>query len=99
MNKLNIKEIYLNEIINIFKNYCPNAEIWVYGSRLNGESHEGSDLDLIVKNFNDDTLNLAELKRRLNNSNVPFLIDINEFDRLPQSFQEEILKNYKPVIF
>ena len=91
---LSIKEEYLNELKDIFNNYCPNAEIWAYGSRIKNDCHSGSDLDLVVKNFNDGTKNIIELRTLLNNSDIPFLIDINEFDKLPSYFQEEIKKEY-----
>ena len=51
---LNVKQEYLNELKNIFSNYCPKAEIWAYGSRLTNDCHSGSDLDLTVKTFNDE---------------------------------------------
>lgn len=91
---LNVKQEYLNELKNIFSNYCPKAEIWAYGSRLTNDCHSGSDLDLTVKTFNDENKYLYELKELLNDSDIPFLIDINIFDNMPQSFQDEILKNY-----
>ncbi len=98
MNNLFIEEKYLNELQNIFKSYCPCAEIWVYGSRLNGGAHAGSDLDLAVKNFNSENCNIFDLKQILNNSSIPFLIDIFEFDKLPSNFQDEIKKNHA-IIF
>lgn len=94
---LNVKQEYLNELKNIFSNYCPNVEIWAYGSRLTNDCHSGSDLDLTVKTFNDENKYLYELKELLNDSDIPFLIDINIFDNLPQSFQDEILKNYVKI--
>lgn len=94
MDKLFIKPQYLKILTNIFDNYCPNAEIWAYGSRIKGNAHDGSDLDLVVKSFNSDKAKLSELKQLINDSNIPFLVDINEFDKLPKSFQDEISKNY-----
>lgn len=94
---LNVKQEYLNELKNIFSNYCPKAEIWAYGSRLTNDCHSGSDLDLTVKTFNDENKYLYELKELLNDSDIPFLIDINIFDNLSQSFQDEILKNYVKI--
>ncbi len=94
MSKLNVKPEHLKMLTDIFENYCPNAEIWAYGSRVNGDSHDGSDLDMVVKNFNDENKNIAELRQMLNDSNIPFLMDISEFDRMPNYMQSEILKNY-----
>ena len=91
---LNVKQEYLEELKEIFNKYCPKAEIWAYGSRLKGDCHSGSDLDLVVKNFNEEGKYLYELKELLNDSDIPFLIDIQEFDYLPKSFQQEIEKSY-----
>ena len=51
MDNLFIKEKHLKNLLLIFENYCPKAEIWAYGSRVDGRAHEGSDLDLCVKNL------------------------------------------------
>ena len=29
--------------------HLPGVEVWAYGSRINGRSHDGSDLDLILR--------------------------------------------------
>ena len=94
MDKLFIKPEHLKMFVDIFNSYCPSAEIWAYGSRLNGNAHEGSDLDLVVKKFNSPQKNVSELAGIINESNIPFLVDIHYYDDLPQSFQDEILKNY-----
>ena len=94
MIMIEIKQEYLDELKGIFAQYCPKAEIWAYGSRIKGESHSGSDLDLVVKSFNEENKFIWELSEMINNSNIPFLVDIHEFDKLPQYFQEEILKGY-----
>lgn len=95
---MNLKPEYLKMLTNIFEEYCPKAEIWAYGSRVNGDSHNGSDLDLAVKSFNNSDCNIFELKNKISDSNIPFLVDILEFENLPESFQKEITKNYV-VIF
>lgn len=38
-------------LIEILKEYCPSCEVYAYGSRINNTAHEGSDLDLTIKNF------------------------------------------------
>jgi predicted nucleotidyltransferase len=91
---INLKRVYLEELNKIFQAYCPKAEIWAYGSRINGDSHSGSDLDLTVKSFNEEKKYLSDLKDLLNDSDIPFLIDITEYEKLPTSFQEEIKKSY-----
>ena len=94
MDRLFIKPQYLQILLDVFKNYCPDAEIWAYGSRINGEAHEASDLDLVVKSFNDENKSLFELKELINDSDIPIIVDILEFDKIPLSFQKEIEKDY-----
>ncbi len=94
MDRLFIEPEYLNMLIDIFNKYCPKAEIWAYGSRIKGEAHSGSDLDLVIKDFGDENLYLFELKELLSQSNIPFIVDIHEFNKLPNSFQDEIKKDY-----
>lgn len=94
MNNLFIRPEHLAVLLSIFKDYCPNAKIWAYGSRVDGDAHDGSDLDLVIKDFGDEKCSSGELKELLNDSNIPFLIDINEFDKLPETFQKEIEKKY-----
>ena len=91
---LDVKQEYLDELVSIFKNYCPNAEIWAYGSRVKNDSHAGSDLDLVVKDFNDENKHLYELKQLLYDSTIPFLIDIQEYKYMPEYFKTEINKQY-----
>lgn len=81
-------------LLEIFGNYCPNAVIWAYGSRISGEAHEASDLDLVVKSFNDSSKNIYELKELVNNSDIPIIVDILDYNNIPESFQKEIEKNY-----
>ena len=91
---LNVKDEYLKELKDIFTKYCPKAEIWAYGSRVKNDCHSGSDLDLVVKSFNEDNKHLYELKDLLNDSDIPFLMDIQDFEKLPKYFQDEIKKEY-----
>ena len=94
---LNLKQEYYNTLVDIFNSYCPKAQIWAYGSRIKNSSHSGSDLDLTVKNFHEDGKCLCELKELLDSSNIPFLVDINEFEKLPQTMQDEICKSYVEI--
>lgn len=88
MSDLFIKPEYLQELLEIFKMCCPHATVLAYGSRIKNEAHSGSDLDLAVKNVNGRKILM--LKEKLSDSNIPFLVDVFEFDMLPLSFQQEI---------
>ena len=94
MNRVFIKPEYLKMLTDIFDKFCPDAEIWAYGSRIKGDAHEGSDFDLVVKSYNSENKSFFELKNLLSESNIPFFVDIHEFDKLPEYFQDEITKDY-----
>lgn len=94
MTNILIKQSYLDEIILIIKKLCPNAVVWAYGSRVDGTAHAGSDLDLAVTDFGQEKACLYELQEEFKKSNIPFLIDIFELNKFPQSFQAEIEKNH-----
>jgi len=94
---------YLAEVIRIIKDAYPLAEVWAYGSRAYGNektAHNGSDLDLCVKDFGCENGDVMWLRELFTESDLPFLVDIFEYDRLPLSFQKEINKKhlviYKP---
>ena len=94
MKNLNLKDEYLKILTDIFSSYCPDAEIWAYGSRVNGDCHDASDLDMVVKSFNDENCNISTLKELICNSNIPILTDILLFDDISKAMQNEILKKY-----
>lgn len=94
MDNFYIKPNQLKILTEIFSKYCPNAEIWAYGSRVNGSAHEGSDLDLVIKSFNSDNCSISELRQFIQNYDIPFLVDLNLFESMPKSFQDEILKRF-----
>lgn len=54
-------------------------------------------IDLTVKDFNEEGKSIVELQEILNDSDIPFLIEIQEFSRLPEAFQNEILKKYVQI--
>ena len=98
MPDLFLKQQYLAELTDIFAKYCPKAEIWAYGSRVKGNFHDGSDLDLCIKDFGNQDCTVSKLKNLIDNSNIPILVDISEYDSLPASFQQEVNK-LKVIIY
>jgi uncharacterized protein len=94
--KLNVKIKHLDQIKDILRKHIPDAEVWAYGSRLGHNSHGGSDLDLAARNKENPDLpveGLTQVREALSESNIPFLVDIHDWSRLPDSFCRQILKN------
>jgi len=80
-------------LLDIFSGLTLPVEIWAYGSRVRGTAHDGSDLDLVIiardgKKIPIDIL--LELKEKISESNVPILVELFDWARLPESFHKNI---------
>lgn len=94
--------LYLREkdkrhLLALLSDYLADVDVWVYGSRINGAAHEGSDLDLVLRSKKLTSIPNAILQRflfALRDSNLPILVDARDWVSLPVAFQAEILKKY-----
>ena len=79
--------------------HVPNVEVWAYGSRVNGAAHEASDLDLVLRSPTLQPLGseFSKLVEALEQSNIPILVQIHDWARLPKSFHQEIQRAYVVV--
>lgn len=93
-----IKDRHLVMVRDIIKKHHPQCTVLAYGSRVDGNAktvHDGSDLDLAIIDNKFDFVDIISLREDFSNSNIPFLVDVFDFNRLPESFQHEIMqKNY-----
>lgn len=94
-----LKSKHKQILLDIFAKYLTvPASVLVFGSRVNGDATNGSDLDLVIQTKNNqpiETNALITLKNKLSDSNIPFLVDVLDWNRIPDYFQENILKNYE----
>lgn len=82
-------------ISRILATHLPDAEVIAYGSRVTGTAHGGSDLDLVARNRHNPLLsvgNLGAVREAFSESNLPILVDIQDWSRIPDSFREEIVR-------
>lgn len=82
-----------NTLLAIFSNSEIPMEVWAYGSRVSGEAHEGSDLDLVIRTPNLQSLPIdafLNLKVKIRESNIPIKVDLFDWARLPESFHLNI---------
>ena len=85
-------------IIDIAKEiFQTPIKLWAYGSRVNGEAHDMSDLDLVVISIDNKKIDIDELinfKEALRASNIPMLTQVMDWNRIPHSFHKNILDNH-----
>ena len=84
-------------IESLARQHLPGIEIWAYGSRVNGESHDGSDLDLVLRGPGLAEIpsgQLVQFQEALTDSTLPFLVDVHDWARLPERFLRQIEREY-----
>lgn len=92
---LDLRPEWLEIVRNLLAAHLPDAEVWAYGSRVQGTSHEGSDLDLVARNPNDLSKpqhDIYSLQEALSQSNLPILVDVLDWACAPESFRDEIVR-------
>ncbi len=93
MANLDLRPEWLSMIQQILTIHLPETEVLAYGSRVSGAAHDGSDLDLVARNPLNPLVpvaNLGEVRDTFSESNLPILVDIQDWARIPDSFREEI---------
>lgn len=97
---LDLPQKYLEQVKAILRTHVPHAEVWAYGSRVTGGSHEASDLDLVLRNphnLKEANGALFELKEAFIESNLPIRVDVMDWARVPESFHSEIERGHVVV--
>lgn len=91
MIKLRNKD--LQTLTNIFSQVHEPIEVWAFGSRVTGEAHDGSDLDLVIKTPDGKKLAMEtfrDLKQKIIQSNIPIIVQLFDWARLPESIHKNI---------
>ena len=100
ISKLKFKSHHLKMLLKLIEQYFPQAQIWAYGSRVNGDCHEASDLDLVARNqaaLDQPLPDLFDFQETLVESNLPIRVDVVDWARIPVSFKQEIVRGYVEI--
>jgi len=81
-------------LVELLRQYVPGVAVWAYGSRVQGTARKNSDLDMVVFSTAHQRSRVSELKDELDESNLPFLVDLHVWDEIPERFQEGIRRKY-----
>ena len=65
-------------------------DVIVFGSRIKGTQQKLSDLDLCLKTTNIALVDMAQLKEALSNSELPFIVDVVDYNDVSQGFKKII---------
>ena len=96
MNKsIQICSNHLDIITSIFKPY--NLDVYVFGSRAKENARKFSDIDLLIKSEISDSA-LAEIKNKLEDSDIPIKCDVIVWDRIEDNFKKHIAKDLIKIL-
>lgn len=88
---------HLQLLRELLQAQVPQVQVWAYGSRVTGGAHEGSDLDLVLRNptcLSVPCEGWLDLKDALQESSLPILVDVHDWARLPADFHRNIERGY-----
>lgn len=97
--KIDLSPRYLEMVREIFKSEIPDVLVWVFGSRANQTAKPYSDLDCVLvaeKPLSEQKL--SRLKECLACSNLPFAVDLVEWQTISPEFRRIIKSNYVSLI-
>ncbi len=94
MATLDLPKRYWHQLNQLLSAHVPDAEVWAYGSRVKGDAHAASDLDLVLRKPEDlskaQMWPLVELREALRESNLPILVEVLDWASIPKTFRDEI---------
>ena len=93
-HSINITPAQHQVLRGLLNKFLPHVEVWAFGSRVKGNSRPDSDLDLVVFSRPDSSSAVYALKEALDESSLPFSVDVLVWDDISESFRNNILEKY-----
>ena len=78
----------------LFEQYLPSVLVWAFGSRVRGNFRPDSDLDLVVFSKPEQSASVSELREAIEESSLPFSVDVLIWDEIGSDFRNHILEKY-----
>lgn len=73
-----------------------NCQVYIFGSRANGTQHSHSDIDLLFKVPEEQTLPngfLSKIKEDIEESRFPFIVELVNEDELASSYRNNVFSS------
>ena len=99
--RLHLSSNHRAMIETLLRELLPGVEVWAYGSRVNGRSHDGSDLDLVLRGPGLKEIPAGQVRNfvdAVRDSTIPFLVEVREWSRLNERFHGEIERGYVVLV-
>ena len=99
-DRLHLQPKHREVLEALLREHLPGVEVWAYGSRVSGKSHDGSALDLVLRGpglSEIPSLQLGDFEEAVRESTIPFLVEARDWACLPERFHREIERDH--VVF
>ena len=97
-NAIDIDPRDMETLLSLLERHLPQTAAWAYGSRVARHATPQSDLDIVVFSDAGQKRQVSLLKEALEESNLPFRVDLLEWDSMPDNFKARILASPAAVL-
>lgn len=95
MKTIQVEPEQMSLIKSILIKNIPDCDVFAFGSRTTGRAKPHSDLDLCIKGKDELSLNqLAILREAFTESNLPFRVDLIDWNNIQPLFKAAIEKEW-----
>lgn len=85
-------------LLALLKKHLPNTRVWIYGSRARFTAKKSSDLDMVVFARSGQKMQVGDLREALEQSDLPFRVDLFVWDDVPERFQKKIESDHVTLV-
>lgn len=97
---IDISEKNLKIVLDILKQFVPNSEVRVFGSRYKMTAKKYSDLDLVIlEKEKIDWRIIEDIKEAFQESDLTFRVDVIDWNNIEEYFRKIILESGYEVIY
>ncbi len=84
-----IQQKYVSLIAECKEKFLPNYKVFIFGSSLRNRMFRDVDIGVLRE---DSNLDLTSFREALEESQLPYLTDVVDFDEVTETFREETFK-------
>ena len=85
-------------LLQLLQQFLPQVPVWAFGSRVTASARPYSDLDLVLFANPSQRPQVFALQEALEESNLPFRVDLLIWDELPDNFKTNIQNQYLELV-
>jgi predicted nucleotidyltransferase len=90
---MGIKPEYKEQLLAIVRKHITGCTVYLFGSRARDTNAPFSDIDIAIDvGHKADAFALSNIREDIENSNIPFFVDVLDFHTLDQEMKQTILK-------